>query len=78
MVGPDGYFLAREILAGCYNQQILPDQYCQHLGTILHYQVKDPNFGQGVERSFGAELRKLTNYYPESKFEDQTQMIPSH
>ena len=63
------------ILNGFSAPNKLPHRYLQHLGTILHDQVKDPNFG--VERIFSRVREELTKYNPESKFEDQTRMIPS-
>ena len=63
------------ILNGFSAPNKLPHRCLQHLGTILHDQVKDPNFG--VERIFSRVREELTKYNPESKFEYQTRMIPS-
>ena len=63
------------ILNGFSAPNKVPHRYLQHLGTIMHDQVKDPNFG--VERIFSRVREELTKYNPESKFEEQTRTIPT-
>ena len=62
------------ILNGFSAPNKVPHQHLQHLGTILHDQVKDPNFG--IERIFSRVREELTKYNPESKLEDHTRTIP--